>query len=710
MNHKIFLRCAAAVLALSLCGAGSGVAATADPIDPLRAAMLQLQQQAAADRERLLWPEAPLVDIDFANRVSGLRPTAATLTIDGAEAARASFTPEQAAALSGGGWYRLAQAGTVTAPRQIHFELSAQGEDAKAAPQSFSADATIDPAGGASTVTLVLERGLLSSPQLRVLTLHPRDSALGLMAQALGLVGLHRQGDESTYAPGGPADPALLRAQYLGAVRDYLGAAAQIGALQHGADADRLDAHYELALSQALLDYGEEPAAEAELAAAQSPRSTAQEMTGLRLNLAAQCYQRGAYGEALQVLSDMPQGRDSPQRQAWRDLKARILLAQGQMSDAAALLRDIPPGADLDAYIRYYNLGSAMVAEGNVAQGLTVLERVGAIVSDNRQLMALSDRANLVAGTHFLKEEQGATAIPLLERVHTYGPYANRAALNLGWAWLASPGTLQTRTAIGDERTVGPPPEAAPSIDQKWDQNLYQRFKLDPFERAKVESSEAGRLPHALAVWNSLVEQPGEDPSIVEGLLAIALKLQQAGARPGAAAYYTRAVAALEATLASLDQAQRYIAGEQAQRDLFEPDPQLGFDREPHALPPPPAADHLSDLMAGWRFRDQLADYRDLRVLETRLDQTAQELDAMLAGSCQSAAADTATAACADLRSARDNATALKPQLAEASATALQAVRQVLAHELQTQQAWAKHLLGDARFELARVYDSAAAP
>ncbi len=324
-------------------------------------------------------------------------------------------------------------------------------------------------------------------------------------------------------------------------------------------------------------------------------------------------------------------------------------------------------------------------------------------------MRALSDRANLALGTYFLKAGQGATAIAILGRVDAQGPCSSRAMLNLGWAWLAPPGAVQEQVMLGDERTLGPPPEVYSAADVRHDQNLYQRYPVDAFSSAPLERGGDNRVRRALALWSELAERQSEDQTKQEAQLAIAVELQRSGTRGAAARSFASAISALEESIASIGKARQYVQSEGLNADLFELPAQSGYDRGLHKLPPPPVADYLSDTLASRQFQDGLGTLRDIRFLGSSLDGIGQRIDSLDQRYCRATAPEAAAASCRDLQELRGRITALRPRLEVAAKTGDERLRRQLLEQLQVQDNWQSALLADARFELARLYDAAPA-
>src|ERR1700761_4821590 len=93
-----------------------------------------------------------------------------------------------------------------------------------------------------------------------------------------------------------------------------------------------------------------------------------------------------------------------------------------------------------------YNLGVALIKDGRVGQGVNMLDRVGRLTPVDSETLALRDKAHLALGYQFLSSDQGGTAVPILGRVRSEGPFSTRALLWMGWAYLAPHGSRQKKS------------------------------------------------------------------------------------------------------------------------------------------------------------------------------------------------------------------------------------------------------------------------
>jgi hypothetical protein len=148
-------------------------------------------------------------------------------------------------------------------------------------------------------------------------------------------------------------------------------------------------------------------------------------------------------------------------------LRAHIFMANGRFADAARILEKLQ-GAKSLAGFATYNLGIALLRDGNQQEGRQFLDRTGQFVSQSPATLAIKDKSNLVLGYKLLEDGSPEGARQVLDRVRLEGPFSNRALLGSGWA------------AASQER--------------------YER---------------------ALVPWTILAERAVTDPAVQEGLLAL---------------------------------------------------------------------------------------------------------------------------------------------------------------------------------------------
>ena len=287
-------------------------------------------------------------------------------------------------------------------------------------------------------------------------------------------------------------------------------------------------------------------------------------------------YRRGLYAQAIEafanVAGNLPRSLDVERQM----LLAQSYMAQGQFADAADVLQTDDGPADWRAFVRY-NLGVALVRLQRLEEGAELLDQVGRLRTDDDELRALRDKANLAMGYAYLQNENAEQAKIVLERVRLQGPFSNKALLGVGWA------------------------------------NVMRedyRGALDP--------------------WLELQDRNLLDSAVQESLLAVPYAFSQLGADGSAATFYMAAMNQFDAEMAGLDIAiQRARSGELVPDLLRQDASELGrWHWQLEKLPATDDSRYLYHLIANHEFQDGLRTYRDLTALHEHLAEWQEKLHA----------------------------------------------------------------------------------
>lgn len=454
------------------------------------------------------------------------------------------------------------------------------------------------------------------------------------------------------YAPGSERDLRLRTAKYLAADDRFFSAIVELRAIDPKGDPTRLPTEYQRVLAESYLSFGMRDRAEALFRHIAVTATNHAELARARLRLAELEYQRGYLPEARATLMRMREKLPQAMVEPWQDLLARVLLAEGRYGQAAEVLTDLNNARKQTPYTRY-NLGVALVHDGRVAQGRTVLDRIGRMSPKTLDELALRDRANLSLGWNFLQNHQAGTARPVFSRVRVEGPFSNRALLGLGWAELAPEGGKVERVEVGDEA-----PDAGPFTTFSTlgvlmrpgflDNDAFKRFGLRNFRLRKARPDEEEALRKALVPWVELISRDPMDPAVQEAWLAIPFSLDKLGAHIQALQFYERAVDVLLTARKRHDEAIASIRRGRMVETIVrrELDSEAGWEWKLKDLPDAPETYFLQTLLAEHRFQEALKNYRDVRLLARNLDGWKKRLDEIERGY---AAEDRAPAVVEDL-------------------------------------------------------------
>jgi tetratricopeptide (TPR) repeat protein len=311
----------------------------------------------------------------------------------------------------------------------------------------------------------------------------------------------------------------------------------------------------------------------------------------------------------------------------WQDLLARVLMVDGRFGEAQAVLSEFKTGDEQSPYTRY-NLAIALLNDGQIQKGRDVLDRLGRLRVVDIETLALRDRANLTLAWNFLKSQLGGTAKPIFYRVRTEGPFSNRALLGLGWAELAPRGERQSRDLPDDQTPFTTFSSLGGLLRPGFlERDVFKRANLR-FKIGDISKDEEEALARALVPWVELINRDPMDTAVQEAWLAIPYSLERLGAHQQALQYYQRAVEELEKNRRRIAVAEESIKSNRmveiiVRRDI---DAESGWEWRLKDLPDAPETYYLQNLLAEHKFQEALKNYRDIRLLARNLDRWAARL------------------------------------------------------------------------------------
>ena len=479
---------------------------------------------------------------------------------------------------------RIARFPFAAGPRVLRVDLRlVKGRDAEAQSKDLSAELRFDKVNGPIELVVLLDTGTIVGPSLRLQRRVASEQAGGQL-HGLDLDGL--TGGASRYQPGDNNDPALGHARQLLALGDTRGALIELLSI---AERRRLpsgalptfESPYWLETARLLRQEGLLDRAQAICDDLSSRRSIRTEIAVERL----------AIGEARLAIGDLDGAEKQfalakPRLPEYRlpDLRTAtgmLQLAQQRSREASETLNGTSPDS-VEAF-RYmsssieavrataygrYNLAIATLRNGDVKTALSWLDLLGRTDSDDPELLALRDKANLALGWHFLQEKQGRTALGVLGRVRSEGLSSNRALLGMGWAQLAPAGERLKRTQLS--RTTTRSPDQVSDLPAPVRNSLERLRVIEPevsggwigpssFERDDPPKDRREGLQRALQIWDVLIVRDERDPAVQEARLAVAYAHDQL--RDGAAARdaYGVAIDSLRKVDAAIDEETAFV-------------------------------------------------------------------------------------------------------------------------------------------------------
>ena len=286
-------------------------------------------------------------------------------------------------------------------------------------------------------------------------------------------------------------------------------------------------------------------------------------------------YQRGYLAEAQEALDKLQNKLDKPLEAERNMLQAQLFIDNRKHDQAIALLEDWS-GRNVWSNYAKFNLGVAMVRNGDVSGAATVLNDVGTLSTSNEELNALRDKANLALGYAYLQDGQPAAAKAPLQRVRLEGPFSNKALLGFGWA-----------------------------------------------------DAENGNFERALVPWMALRNRDLLDSAVQESMLAIPYAMAMLDGISQAADHYLNAIEAFYEETNRIDEAIVHIESGELLDQFLEQNPQAttGWYWKLEELPEGPDSRYLYHLLATHKFQEGIKNYRDLHYLNRNLDDWQQSVE-----------------------------------------------------------------------------------
>lgn len=258
-------------------------------------------------------------------------------------------------------------------------------------------------------------------------------------------------------------------------------------------------------------------------------------------------------------------------------LLSNVLMRQGRFAEAADLLDGWQGPQDWAAFARF-NLGAALIRDNQLDVAARYLDAVGTLQTEDAELLALRDRANLTLGLAYLQASEPDSAKPVLRRVRLDGSYANRALLGAGWA-----------------------------------------------------EAELGDLRAALTPWLELKDRNLLDAAVQEAWLAVPYAFAKLEAPAQAAEYYEAAMQAFTQERSRIEQSIERIRGGGLLDGILEKEAtggSYGWFWQLKDLPDAPESRYLYAVLASHDFQEGLKNYRDLVYLERTLERWSDDFDA----------------------------------------------------------------------------------
>lgn len=374
------------------------------------------------------------------------------------------------------------------------------------------------------------------------------------------------------------------------------------------------------------------------------------------LRLAEQQFRRGQLGLTGLVEYSASRVREpmtDDQKQRRSNLLGQLYLAQSRYLEAASVLREQTGSRLLRDYAEY-NRGISLINIGEIGNGTVRLDSLGKRRARSEEAQALKDLANLSLAYYFLEHEDAGSAIPLLKRIQTEGPFSNKALLALGWAELGESGRVHgnaeliaAQCADNSLKSLGTSPS-----------NLRAAHRQDScaatgsFERELTAETDPARFRAALRSWLRVRDRNPIHPAVQETLLAIPFGLLRTDQLELARQHYRYAIDVFEFEAKRIDDALDAVHNREfltlatsAQEQEW-----AGNDWRVNDISPAGSPDLrlIYRLIARHDFYEALVNYRNLAKIKAMLEERRAQLNNLVDSAYQAnyleadqAAADT---------------------------------------------------------------------
>jgi tetratricopeptide (TPR) repeat protein len=287
-------------------------------------------------------------------------------------------------------------------------------------------------------------------------------------------------------------------------------------------------------------------------------------------------FQKGQLEDALHALDRIDGRVPEGIRDDIEFLRANIYLGIERPSDAIGVLSRLQGAESLNGFAEY-NLGVALLQNGQQEEALEQLDKAGQVAGADQDTLAIRDKSNLVLGTLLFDAGAFDRAAVSLDRVRLEGPFSDEALLRSGWA-----------------------------------------------------NASAGNYERAVVPWGILAEREVTDSAVQEAMIALPYAYGELNVHGRAALMYGRALESFAGEVDKLDASVQSIREGKFLKALVREEIRQDKDwvLRLRNLPETPETYYLMDLMASHDFQAALQNYLDLEDLRKKLASWESSFDA----------------------------------------------------------------------------------
>lgn len=278
-------------------------------------------------------------------------------------------------------------------------------------------------------------------------------------------------------------------------------------------------------------------------------------------------YQKGLQDDAIRAFEQIGGHLDRETLNESQLLLANLLMQRGEYEQASGILEKLPRNS-VDAVFAEYNLGIALFRAGRYIEGAEYLAKVGRMNTNEKELLALKDKANLALGFALLGQEESKKARAFFKLVRLNGPFSNKALLGFGWSHA-----------------------------------MQKDFET------------------ALSSWLELRSRKKSDSSVYESLLAVGYALEQLKAFPQSMQSYLEAIEIFKDEDARLSKAIRQVKNGKlmdylVNKALSERDGEI---TDTGIIQDVPEFRFITGIVSSHSFNEAIKNLRDLKLLRSKL-------------------------------------------------------------------------------------------
>ncbi|KAF0192262.1 MAG: hypothetical protein FD165_887 [Gammaproteobacteria bacterium] len=348
---------------------------------------------------------------------------------------------------------------------------------------------------------------------------------------------------------------------------DFITALSLPTAVRDGTIATRGLTNTDLLLAQSYISYGLHTDVEEMFRAGTTMTAAPALLARTQLDLARAYYHRGIYKRAEEILSQSDTTLPSDLNEERQVLLGDVLLVQGRLERAVQVLNMLR-GESNWTYYGMYNRAIALHRLKRTDEAISSLEALASVFSDDEEVKALRDRANLTLAQIALNDKNHERARAYFEKIPATSVYYEEALLGLGWS----------RTLAGDHYG-------------------------------------------SLTSWQKLQKGDVSSARVQQALIAVPFVLGQLGDQVTSLKKNQDAISVYSAQLEAIDEAIKALhEGPLLDKVLaLKPESKSGGVKLTGSFLSAPGSKYLVELLARNEFRTASVNYRDLGVLRRSL-------------------------------------------------------------------------------------------